>query len=130
MHMNPKSSSATVTPAALAGDDGIVQILAGKLFNSSSLEVLQNQLIKVNKSSGLIIEVTAFSDDDIAELDLASPDVHDLRHLTVLPGFVDVHVHCEVGFSTQRSLKSHAVSKSSCTHMPRFRGMINSRRKA
>jgi cytosine/adenosine deaminase-related metal-dependent hydrolase len=81
-------------PSTTAASSDVVHILAGRIFDSYSLKLMENQHIKVNKASGLIIEISNF-DDDLAGLDVGSPHVHDLRHLTVLPGFVDVHVHRE-----------------------------------
>jgi imidazolonepropionase-like amidohydrolase len=72
----------------------VIHILAGKTFDSYTLQFVERQHIKVSKTSGLITDVTTFG-DDLDGLDVRSLHVHDLRELTVLPGFVDVHVHCE-----------------------------------
>ncbi|KAG1742629.1 uncharacterized protein EDB91DRAFT_1127141 [Suillus paluster] len=67
-------------------------VLAGKLFDPYTLELLENQAITICNDSGMILEVTPFSNNgnDFASFD---GEVIDLRHLTVLPGFVDTHVH-------------------------------------
>ncbi|KAH7914545.1 hypothetical protein BJ138DRAFT_1098600 [Hygrophoropsis aurantiaca] len=79
----------------------VTRILAGKLFDPYTLELLENQVITVDKESGLILNVQ-FSPNfiDTIEPDGTVPviapsvvEVIDLRHLTVLPGFVDTHVH-------------------------------------
>ncbi|KAJ7580204.1 hypothetical protein C8J56DRAFT_1058513 [Mycena floridula] len=61
------------------------QILAGQLFDSYLLRFLPEQVITI--SNGRIVDVRPLDDASLA------PDALDLRHLTVLPGFVDVHVH-------------------------------------
>lgn len=61
------------------------QILAGQLFDPHKLQFLPNQVITISR--GLVLDVKNLSDVELA------PDAIDLRHLTVLPGFVDVHVH-------------------------------------
>ena len=70
----------------------VIRIIAGKLFDPESLEYLENQLITVSEETGLIHDVHPLS--EITDLDLESPSTVDLRGLTVLPGFVDTHVHC------------------------------------
>ncbi|KAF7328691.1 hypothetical protein MSAN_02470900 [Mycena sanguinolenta] len=52
------------------------------------LQLVPNQLITVSQDTGLVLDVCSFSSS--SEL---PPETIDLRHLTVLPGFVDVHVH-------------------------------------
>lgn len=70
-------------------------ILAGQLFDSYTGQLVRNQLVTVNQASGLILDVSTFKEEDALHLLQSNSNVHDLRHLTVLPGFVDVHVHCE-----------------------------------
>ncbi|KAG0706694.1 hypothetical protein DFH29DRAFT_900962 [Suillus ampliporus] len=67
-------------------------VLAGKLFDPYTLELRENQAITICNDSGMILEVAPFSNNGTG---FASFDgeVIDLRHLTVLPGFVDTHVH-------------------------------------
>ena len=71
-----------------------IKVFAGKLFDSFTLDILVDQLITVSEESGLILNVRAFTDDDLASADFDNPRVVDLRKLTVLPGLVDAHVHC------------------------------------
>jgi imidazolonepropionase-like amidohydrolase len=74
-----------------------VKILAGTLFDSYTGELLPNRLIVVSPESGLILDVTEYEDSDAgliqAAVDLSSESTIDLRDQTVLPGFVDAHVH-------------------------------------
>lgn len=60
--------------------------------------------IVVLKSNGRILDVRPTNDDDLAALARSNPgvgcdeskaDVLDLRGLTILPGFIDTHVHCK-----------------------------------
>ncbi|KAG7100221.1 hypothetical protein E1B28_001996 [Marasmius oreades] len=67
-----------------------IRIIAGKLFNSDTLTFSEQQVIVVDGESGLIIDVHGWSQQDEDE---ASIPTVDLRGKTVLPGFVDVHVH-------------------------------------
>ncbi|KAG1799025.1 uncharacterized protein HD556DRAFT_1231790 [Suillus plorans] len=67
-------------------------VLAGKLFDPYTLELLDNQAITICNDSGMILDVSPLSaiSSNFASFD---GEVIDLRHLTVLPGFVDTHVH-------------------------------------
>jgi imidazolonepropionase-like amidohydrolase len=67
-------------------------VLAGKLFDPYTLDLLDNQAITICNDSGMILDVAPFPENggDLASFD---GEVIDLRHLTVLPGFVDTHVH-------------------------------------
>lgn len=75
------------------------KILAGKLFDSFTGELLENIIVVVSPESGLILEVKKFEDSEQglsgAGVDISKGDVIDLRGLTVLPGFIDTHVHCK-----------------------------------
>ncbi|KAK0469359.1 uncharacterized protein EV420DRAFT_1659320 [Desarmillaria tabescens] len=62
----------------------IFTILAGRLFNPNIEDFVASQLIVVSKRTELIV--------DVHDYITGSVDI-DLRHLTVLPGFVDAHVH-------------------------------------
>ncbi|KAJ7677899.1 hypothetical protein DFH06DRAFT_562277 [Mycena polygramma] len=63
------------------------KILAGQLFDPYLLQLVPNQLITVSRKTGLVLDVCSFATDQLPA------DAIDLRHLTVVPGFVDVHVH-------------------------------------
>lgn len=82
------------------GDDrGLFRIYAGRLFDPDSLALLANQLIAVSPSSGLVISVRPFDParvpfgTDAKTGPSEDPRAIDLRRCTVLPGFVDAHVH-------------------------------------
>ena len=82
------------------GDDhGLLRIYAGRLFDPESLALLANQLVAVSPSSGLVISVCPFDPahvpfgPDAKTGPSEDPRVIDLRRCTVLPGFVDAHVH-------------------------------------
>lgn len=76
-----------------------VKILAGQLFDSYAGDVLQNRVITVSPDSGLIVDVAVFENTEQGLCDvgvnLNDESTIDLRKLTVLPGFVDAHVHCK-----------------------------------
>lgn len=84
--------------------ESLIKIYAGKLFDSYTRTLVKDQLITVSKATGLITSVRRFHlFEDVHESDT----VIDLRTKTVLPGFVDVHVHCErrsetLAFENQR----------------------------
>ncbi|KAF8837627.1 hypothetical protein BDN67DRAFT_908900 [Paxillus ammoniavirescens] len=73
-----------------------IVIIAGKLFDPYTLDLLENQLITISNESGLILDVSpyTYSGNPQSEWPFTTAhDVLDLRTLTVLPGFVDTHVH-------------------------------------
>lgn len=84
-----------------------ITILAGKLFDSQAATLRHNVLLTVSPRSGLIVAVDTFEDDP-AWLAKRGVDLQDeaatidLRGLTVLPGFVDAHVHREYYHITLR----------------------------
>jgi hypothetical protein len=90
---HPAFSSPATAPRAGDSNDDEYTILAGRLFDPYAKKLVKDQLVRVSSASGLILDVRPFAEEDVAVLDLASPDVLDLRGLTVLPGLVDVHVH-------------------------------------
>jgi adenine deaminase len=91
----------TATVSALEGQAQLQQpqaaatkiVLAGKLFDPYTLQLLDNQAITICNDSGMILDVSPFSGNGNGRE--FSGKVIDLRHLTVLPGFVDTHVHCK-----------------------------------
>lgn len=70
-----------------------IRIYAGKLFDSEARTLQSNRLITVDPDSGLILSVDEYSPNALAFT--VNENIIDLRHATVLPGFVDVHVHCQ-----------------------------------
>ncbi|KIK68747.1 hypothetical protein GYMLUDRAFT_36243 [Collybiopsis luxurians FD-317 M1] len=69
------------------------KLLVGKLFDPYSLEFQDSQSVTISKDSGLIISVEPITENDLNPFDIESGQTVDLRTLTVLPGFVDAHVH-------------------------------------
>ncbi|KAK7695152.1 hypothetical protein QCA50_002342 [Cerrena zonata] len=69
-----------------------VKIYAGKLFDSEKGQLVEHKLITVSTESGLIVDVRTY-DPRAVEADFSIEANIDLRSQTVLPGFVDCHVH-------------------------------------
>lgn len=67
-----------------------VTIHTSKLFDSKQKTFIKDTSIEVNTKTGLITKVYSRSSDAIEDVE---PSDIDLRHLTVLPGFVDAHTH-------------------------------------
>ncbi|KIJ66589.1 hypothetical protein HYDPIDRAFT_109654 [Hydnomerulius pinastri MD-312] len=74
------------------GTAAVTIVIAGKLFDPYSLDLLENRVITVSNESGLILDVSAYS-GNASEWQFTSANVINLQNLTVLPGFVDTHVH-------------------------------------
>ncbi|EKM60544.1 uncharacterized protein PHACADRAFT_189669 [Phanerochaete carnosa HHB-10118-sp] len=74
-----------------------MNIVAGKLFDSYTGDLVENQLITVSSDLGLILKVDKYEDKkewfEERGIDLKDDSTIDLRGQTVLPGFVDTHVH-------------------------------------
>ena len=74
-----------------------MKIVAGKLFDSYTGDLVENQLITVSSESGLILSVQEYEDKqewfEERGIDLEDDSTVDLRGQTVLPGLVDTHVH-------------------------------------
>lgn len=85
----------------------LVTILAGRLFDSEERIFRTDQALVVDPRAGIIVDVRPINQDDIQKLfelklesaNLMEGNIIDLRKQTVLPGFVDVHVHCAYSFS-------------------------------
>ena len=86
-------------------DEYLVTILAGRLFDSESRSFHTEQAIEVDSRAGLIVQIRPIDQKDIQALQSerffaskakeGTNNIIDLRNQTILPGFVDVHVHCE-----------------------------------
>jgi cytosine/adenosine deaminase-related metal-dependent hydrolase len=84
------------------------RILAGRVFDSHSKEFLSDQLITVCPRRGIIIDIrTLSSEEQTLLLHSDGDDVIDLRQQTVLPGFVDAHVHCEHARLFSKSVRQY-----------------------
>ncbi|KAF9062860.1 hypothetical protein BDP27DRAFT_1271375 [Rhodocollybia butyracea] len=75
-----------------AGSDTL-KVLAGRLFDPHSLKFIPSQTITTSKTSGIILSVETTTENDLDSQQIASGETLDLRHLSILPGFVDAHVH-------------------------------------
>lgn len=108
-----------VTP----GQRNIYRIRAGSLFDSVARVLVPHQLITVDGSSGIVLDVCAQADArEVNELlaglepvfgaQWAEKPVNvveiDMSALTVLPGMIDVHVHCECSCS---SICAHSLTR-------------------
>ncbi|THH31033.1 hypothetical protein EUX98_g3170 [Antrodiella citrinella] len=93
----PSSQRSAHAPSGSLDDAGVartgsINIYAGKLFDPYTRALRSNQLITVSPASGLITSVTSYGSVEDARVK-ESETVVDLRNHTVMPGFVDVHVH-------------------------------------
>ncbi|KAI0931079.1 hypothetical protein AcW2_000041 [Taiwanofungus camphoratus] len=110
------------------------KIFAGKLFDPYTLTLLPNRIITVSRESGLILDVQPYSAADEASVDFSDPQIVDLRPATVLPGFVDAHVHRKPSSSsfpcTRPPLAKCALprfaAQCSCIRTPKRHGKIRS----
>lgn len=89
--------SVTSTPAVL--NLNVYHILAGKLFDSRARKLVTQQCITVDKDSGVILKVQDVADFWSASergawlKDGVKEEILNCSDLTILPGFVDAHVH-------------------------------------
>ncbi|OBZ78983.1 hypothetical protein A0H81_01314 [Grifola frondosa] len=70
-----------------------MKIYAGRLFDPYTLLLAPNRVITVDQDAGLVVDVQPFSEMEERGVDFSAEGVVDLRSETVLPGFVDAHVH-------------------------------------
>ncbi|KDQ20345.1 hypothetical protein BOTBODRAFT_27767 [Botryobasidium botryosum FD-172 SS1] len=70
-----------------------IRILVSSMFEPETLAFLHTKTICVDAATGLIREVRNYEELDQHEGEDEDLRVLDLRGLTVLPGFVDAHVH-------------------------------------
>ena len=82
----------------------VYQIHAGKLFDPLRRSLVSNQIITIDRDAGIVLDVKSALEVEDSEIELGQ-NVEitkiDLSHLVVLPGLVDVHVHCESSFYSQ-----------------------------
>lgn len=72
-------------------------ILTDCYFDSWQADFIRDtHAIKIDPVHGLILSIKKWPDD--SEVSPNDTNVTDLRGLTVLPGFVDTHVHCTSDF--------------------------------
>lgn len=75
-----------------------LRLLVPRLFDSLTGEVLRDQAITISRVSGLIVDVRSFAGiADPGAILSDGAEVVDMRlhNLTILPGFIDTHVHRE-----------------------------------
>ncbi|KAI0829030.1 hypothetical protein BC628DRAFT_1533672 [Trametes gibbosa] len=95
-----------------------VRIYAGKLFDPETLQLLPRRVITVSPASGLVLDVQPYADEEAQrDVDLSAGDtggeaVVDLREATVLPGFVDAHVHLFLHPYSERSWEDQLTKES------------------
>ena len=79
----------------------VYQILAGKLFDPLTRTLASNQVITIDRDVGIVLDVKSELEVEASEYEFGQ-NVEitkiDLSHLVILPGLVDVHVHCELSF--------------------------------
>lgn len=85
-------------------------ILAGKLFDSRRRKLLQDQVIMIDRELGVIVDVISL---DEFQRSRRSDGIEfmDFGQWTIVPGFVDVHVHSE-GLSFRTSCKRIRLNTS------------------
>lgn len=74
---------------------GVYHILAGRIFDSYTRKLIPDQVITVDRNEGIILEVQDYSTFTSRSTSASEGNAEtiDLKHLTILPGFVDSHVH-------------------------------------
>ncbi|KAI0355152.1 hypothetical protein OH77DRAFT_1403522 [Trametes cingulata] len=78
---------------AAESPERVIRIYAGKLFDPQTLELQPHRVVTVSPSSGLVLDVKPYSAEELEDIAFTDENHVDLRHATVLPGFVDAHVH-------------------------------------
>ncbi|KAH9885438.1 hypothetical protein C8Q73DRAFT_749218 [Cubamyces lactineus] len=91
----------------------VIRIYAGQLFDPESLELRPRQKVTVSQDSGLILDVRPYLIPEEGEVDFTNADtVVDLRDATVLPGFVDAHVHMFLHPYAERTWEDQLTKES------------------
>lgn len=76
----------------------VYQILAGKLFDPLRRTLVSNQVITIDRDLGIVLGVKSNLEVENEVGRNVEITKIDLSHLVVLPGLIDVHVHCELSF--------------------------------
>ncbi|KAI0740226.1 hypothetical protein C8Q76DRAFT_790692 [Earliella scabrosa] len=74
-------------------EEPLVKIYAGKLFDPDTLQLLPRRVVTVSQARGLVLDVQPYTDQELGGADFSGAHAVDLSEATVLPGFVDAHVH-------------------------------------
>ena len=84
------------TPSSSSPHEGerLLKIYAGKLFDPYTMELLPQIVVSVSRTMGLVVDVRSWTQEELHATDFSDTEnTVDLRGATVLPGFVDAHVH-------------------------------------
>ena len=118
---NDQRPASGVTPG-----EQLVKIYAGKLFDPDTLQFLPQRMVTVARNAGLVLDVQPWTAEQLRGVDFEDANTVDLRDATVLPGFFDAHVHCEIMRANTRPTSllasSDARPQSSCTRTRKRRG--------
>ncbi|OSD00879.1 hypothetical protein PYCCODRAFT_1413611 [Trametes coccinea BRFM310] len=90
---SPPTAPLAASDGALDPQERTIRIYAGKLYDPESLQLLPQRVISVSPRLGLVLDIQSYSAKETDEVDFTHEDEVDLRDATVLPGFVDTHVH-------------------------------------
>jgi imidazolonepropionase-like amidohydrolase len=103
----------TNQPPQMTQQANTTKLLVSKLFDPRTSEFVTDRIITVSQDSGLILDVSPYSTQDIHAVLADSTNV-DLRGLTVLPGLVDAHVHraFTLPFHSCESWYSHGTDEA------------------
>ncbi|KAF8993090.1 hypothetical protein BDQ17DRAFT_1368762 [Cyathus striatus] len=75
----------------------VYRILAGKIFDSQARTLVPNQSITIDKAYGVILDIRSSTEPPYTQPGTLPGsekiEIVDLKKMTVVPGFVDVHVH-------------------------------------
>ena len=119
---NDQRPASGVTPG-----EQLVKIYAGKLFDPDTLQFLPQRMVTVARNAGLVLDVQPWTAEQLRDVDFEDANTVDLRDATVLPGFVDAHVHRElpsaphnVRFSRRHTCTDLRGSPNICVSIPPF----------
>lgn len=90
--MGPSNSAKETTTK---GGRRVYGILAGKIFDSRARKLVENQVVIVDGELGVILDVINLNEFQQAQRH-EDMDLIDLGQWTLVPGLVDVHVHCKM----------------------------------
>ncbi|TFY66406.1 hypothetical protein EVG20_g4682 [Dentipellis fragilis] len=86
-----KLNTSAPTTNSESEPDALVRIYGARLFDPESLAFVPHPVVTVHPASGLIVDVHTY--DPAGIYIAADANTVDLREKTLLPGFVDAHVH-------------------------------------
>lgn len=82
-------------------------VLAGKVFDSQQRRIVKDQVIMIDRDLGVILDVLSLDEFRLAQRSDDDIDLIDLGQWTLVPGFVDAHVHCKTSISCIQSQESN-----------------------